>query len=241
MNSSDPEWYQSLQGNPLRSAAFTEQLKARIRDKAFVSTDRVGKPAARRLTLAGIGLIVAAAIAFYTMSSLGYGTDQERKSAAVPADRFWLDALQAGNPADRTEILVKQRIGDAIMLVLSSRTYEWNDNQQNIELEASEFVEDAGQWVLRQQGSTSIADSQTGVPTGWFELDRIPVFLGIIRDPQIQQIQVIDSDNQVYEGKLIPSQNGNTYWYIYLPEAKGSYKVVGLDKIGNIISSEMYY
>jgi hypothetical protein len=41
MNSSDPVWYEALQGNPLRTQTFTEQLKTRISTNAqSVTTQR---------------------------------------------------------------------------------------------------------------------------------------------------------------------------------------------------------
>jgi hypothetical protein len=240
MKLSDPVWYEALQGNPVAGLSFNEELKTRIKAQALSSTvHKKWRP--RRLSAVGVALIgILACMLFVTNpSDIRNGFSEQGQQVRTLPENKWQTAIDIKYPDYRNEILYKQSVGDEKMLIFSKKILELN-GYQSISLGVDGFSWESEEWKWQQSVSYSIKDPQSGgfkkaLVARLFELDRTPTFLGVVSDPQISKVQVVDIENKKQEAEIVPNEDGNRYWYISAPKHKYGYRVEGLDAEGKVI------
>ncbi|ANS76245.1 hypothetical protein AWM70_18020 [Paenibacillus yonginensis] len=250
MKPSEPAWYEELEDNPLRSAAFTQELKEKIKSKALASTNQKKRQGFGRSGIVGLSVILAGAAVTILLMKHPLPGVQERlhasQSQTAVTDLYWQNALDAAHPDTRNQVLLKQSLEDNRMLIFSRRVHEMDGSRTLLlEVDEYEYTKESKEWSPLQQASVSFEynssePAKKPLQSGWLELEHTPVFFGVIKDSRIQQIQVSDHLNHLYPAKLIKSEDGDTYWFVNLPAKADHYNVVGLDKEGNRLSSEAF-
>lgn len=310
MNPSNPQWYDALQGQPLKKRTFTRELADKIRSQAIQSANR--KPfSAAWATMVSTAAIVAVAAMLILVSGqelFQRGNQAEASQAraagsdgtlneqavqlagdkaevqelvleelteadpaaipkewsgdpilvptlaiAAPTDEEWQQLLDNSYPNFPTEILYKKKVGDDLMLIFSKKV-NVAEGYTGVSLATNEFEwTDHGWRRAAGFGYSPHENLQEEINedllVSWYGSDLIPLdssttitmFSGLVVNPSITQIRVIDDQDQMYEVQLLPSDDGFTYFFTALPPGKrGIYQLEGVDASGQIIYNEVY-
>jgi hypothetical protein len=109
--------------------------------------------------------------------------------------------------------------------------FEWKSDQWSYDLGVAYSMGDP----MREGNKEKLISAN-------FQLDKIPQLVGVVMDPQIAQIQVVDDQNRRYPVDIISNVDGYRYWYIAIPEGvEGHLQLEGLDKAKHTLASEAYY
>lgn len=255
MNSTDPHWYDALQGNPLIEKTFTKQLAAKIKAEAL--STQVKKPSGvRRLLIIGAGMVcVLGLLIVYRIDLFSLAENQKQPTASITephlvfkaespqkslTDSEWQEAIKQSD-ADK-KMLHKESIGDRKMLLFSKKS-----NAIGVTLIADLAEWDLSKWNWGQSGTyyTPLNNVEEGpnpkIITAWLGLDTTAIFMGMILDPAVSQIRISD-DQQQEMAKIFRNEDGNTYWFAALPERRNiGYKVESLDESGKVLTNDPYF
>jgi hypothetical protein len=310
MNPSNPQWYDALQGEPLKKRTFTRELADKIRSQAIKPANR--KPfSAAWATMISTAAIVGVAAMLILVSgqelfqrgnqaeasqARAAGSDGTLNEQAVqlagdmaevqelvleepaeadpmaipkewsghpilvptlaiaePTDEEWQQLLNESFPNFPTEILFKEKFGNDLMLIFSKKV-NVTEGYTGVSLNTNKLEWTDSRWKWTTGFSHSPHENlqeelNADLLMSWYGVDLIPLdptttitmFSGVVVNPNITEIRVIDDQDQKYMAQLLPSDDGFTYFFTALPPGKrGSYKLEGVDASGQIIYSEVY-
>lgn len=274
MKQSNPEWYDALQGNPLKEKTFTDQLALKIKTQVILSPGKE-RSIPRRLSLVSTAMICVLGLILFanererftpiittgfssvnapnTSSSSGIKDDQTHAAKSL-TDSEWQELINQKDPNSYKEILYTQSVSDNVMLVFSRKLDE-AQGIQALSLGFDLFKRTTQKWNWEQSvfyDVRRVTDgtfynqannkeiSKDGLITARSGLDNIPLFYGLVLDPEISQIRITD-ENQIQQiAKIISFKDGYTYWFAALPSQTDGYKLEKIDSEGRVIATETY-
>ncbi|MHA6484853.1 hypothetical protein ACX1C1_23465 [Paenibacillus sp. strain BS8-2] len=274
MNSSNPDWYEELQANPLKQNMFNEQLARRIYSQATKSPNR-SRLIPRRLIFISTAMIAVLGFMFYMyksdQNSLSLYSDHTsagpvandplppgesnpiafKETLSKPEWKIYLDQKYYGFDH---EVLYTKEIQYNAELIFSKAITE-ESNFQSIKLRVDYVEWDGAKWdssqgvsysfTLKLNGDVMINNNQDDgfenhLLTGWFKMDTIPLFCGMVVDPAITEIRIYDEQMQQHQATLIDAEDGYTYWFAALPQDQTIFNVASLNESGEIITNDTY-
>ncbi|WP_308636403.1 hypothetical protein [Paenibacillus silvisoli] len=255
MKSSDPSWYDALQGNPFKESMFTEQAALAIRSKALAASkkNRLLRPGLALIGLAVVGLLGFMLFAqepeVPQQSILGTGTKSADGAdhARSASDIEWEKSIKQGftTPFLYLETIYTKRINDNVLLEVE-RELEKIDGKETtaaIGVSYNERIAKSNSFELKDHGGMSasqLADSDT-FSSAFYEFKGIPVFFGKVIDPDISQIQVTAANGQSsLTADFFWDQASDKYWIAAFPSRKDGYVVTALDAEGRRIARIIY-
>jgi hypothetical protein len=248
MRSSDPVWYEALQSNPLKVDTFTDELKTRIKTKALSSSvqKRSRMP---QLAMISLGIICSLFfILFVTKPSDLRDENLGQGQLSQPlAESEWQKIINARYPDYNNEVMFTHSNKDGEIMIFYSKMYKLNGHR-NISLGVDLFKWELNQWNYQQGIGYSVGDPQREgykdklLTANFGGSGKNPLFIGVVMDPQISKIQVVDVQNLKRTAQIIRNGDGNRYWFIALPEQMHGYvEVEGLDAANKALTTQAYY
>lgn len=180
--------------------------------------------------------------------------DRPALPTRMPSDSQWQELIDLSYPQQRTTILHKVAIREDVMLLFSRKFLE-AEGYRSASLTVNEFVWSTDGWKSQASvgfhpGDNLLEADGKGLLTGWSGISLDPrdsgqfvtMFYGIVVDPSITAIRVVDHQQRVHPASLHDAGDGYIYWFAALPPAeRGNYTVTGASSDGKLLYEESYY
>lgn len=264
MTLSRPDWYDSLEGNPLRKRTFTKELAERIKERTIHSAQT---PSARRMAfrriiwVGGAVLFVLGVLLFsrdtiivdrFTSATSELAQSKETFSE-IPSEIKLMEAINPEFGDTGRQILYKQIVDNSRMLLFTKKIVS-DQGKMIWEVGYANWTSEEVTWTKEKDGEIQIDLISADEYKEAFENGHIIRFIaqdtpissdsssrlvfGSVGDSRVSSVRITDENYAQYDAKFIDHAHGGySLWFIVLPETQGTIKVEALNREGLILDS----
>ncbi len=170
-----------------------------------------------------------------------------------PTDGEWQKLINESYPNLTGEIMYRESVVDDRMFIFSRKVNKAAD-YMGVTLITDEFEWTNKGWTRASRFTYSPHENleqsiDDDLLISWYGPDliandsttTITMFSGLVINPSITQIRVTKNEEHVYWARILPSDDGLTYFFVALPPGeRGVYELEGLDADGQLITNERY-
>lgn len=260
MNQYEPDWYEDLQGDPLKNKTFTTALANRIKEKI---NSPVKSLTNYRILLFGGALALAIVVFVFSQynslfNKISTSTPNESASLdetiqGIPSDENLNELINKTSDEDKRHILHKEMIDDKSMLLFTRKTISnqkkmvwevgyasWTSGRLEWEIEDSNKIEidlvPESEYLqaIDSEQTLRFLSQQIKLTSGSFS----QLIYGSIANQLVSEIRIIDKDHMQIKANLIKDIHGGySLWYVTLPNAQENYSVEALNKNGEVLAT----
>ncbi|GKU78948.1 hypothetical protein [Paenibacillus sp. L3-i20] len=263
MNPSRPDWYDDLQGNPLKQKTFTNELADKIRSRTISTVQ--APPRLRQIYWAGGAILLAIGLGLILFSRETHISDRLITVAGVPVpskenfmvipviptDAQLLELIKREYDNLNRQIIFKDIIDETSMLLFTNRIVS-GKSKRIWEVSYANWNSNEQAWTIEKKGELPIdyvtaTEYEKALEEGEvlrFSGEKMTsptdpssdLLFGLVSESRVSSVRITDHNNVPYNAIVIHDISGSLkLWYTFIPKTEGNINVEALNRDGLVL------